>query len=223
MRLLNNIEEYALDFLTGKNDDIMEERINCFEKLNSVYCDARIEYLIRGIRDYELNNKNNEKYKELYKNCLILLENNKMEQLKNVFKNIEKVNLPKLYKYFFNKIKIKLKINEFNNIFPMCEDELDLYPIRKEINNSFDLEEDINVLEEFLLENCFERKIFEEDYLTNKISMYYYLLKVLKYELEILEDIKEQKKNLYENVIKIEKKILDSKKYNIPIKLKSGF
>ena len=226
MTVLNNIEKYALDLLTGKNDEIMEERINCFSKINSVFGDDGIDYLINAITEsfiYNLRTNKYKVYKQLYENCLNLLEKNKIDQLNNVFIRIEKLNLPNIYKYFFDKIKIKLRLKEFNNKFPICEEELDDYPIRKEINNRFDLEEDINNLEDFLLKHCFDTCVFNEKNLTNKISKYYYLLKVLRYELEILPDIREMRKELYVNVLKIEKKIINSKKYNIPIRLKSGF
>lgn len=223
MSILKSIEEYALNLLmNNKTDDIFQDRIKTFETINSVLEDRAIDYLIYSIESYNLIKKN-EHYKLLYNNCCKLLENNKISQLEKVLDKIQNINLPTIYKYFFNKIKIKISIDKFNNNFELFDKEIIIYPNRIFIENTFDLEDDIENLKDFLLEICFDRRVFNKKYINNNIISYEYFLHLLQYNLEIIPEIKEKYKDDYNEINEILKKIDNSKKNNIPIKIKSGF
>ena len=229
MTILKHIESYALDLLlNNKQDEIMNERIDCFKTINSINSNDKVQFLIENISETFYNNNNNiiknNYYKILYLNCKKLLENNKIEQLEKVFEKINKINnIPELYKYFFDKIKIKIRIKKFNELIPISENVFNSYPNRIKIDDSFDLQNDIYELKRFILKECFIKNKFDENYMTSNISHYYYFLKVLKYNLEILESVKNNNIILYNEIVKINNLILNSQKYKIPLKLKTGF
>lgn len=223
MSILKNIEEYALNFLlNGTTDDIFQDRIKTFQTINSVLEDRAIDYLIYSIESYNIIKKK-ESYRILYNNCCNLLKKNKISQLELVLNKIENINLPKIYKYFFNKIKIKIFIDKFNQNEDMFDSDIIDYPQRIFIENSFDLEDDINNLIDYLLKICFDKRVFDCKYLNNNIINYEYFVKLLKYNLEIIPDIKNKYIDIYHEINKIFIKIDNSKKNNIPIKLITGF
>lgn len=224
MEIIHKIENLVLDILLSNLDqltldNIIFDRINCLKKINTCFPNTTVTYLLENIN---LENLPNNKYQKLYDNCIKLLDNNNYEKLEKVFDIIDKMNLHPLYYYFFSKIQIKYKLNLFNET-PLCEDIIYEYPNRIYINNIFDLEQDIDNLIKFIsLVSCNNKKVCYKN-VTNEAIRYHYFFKLVIYNINITKKTREKYKNILNNIYDIEKKINDSIKYNIPLKIKSGF
>lgn len=195
MKLLNTIENYATNIILKDNcDEIQLERLSNFRLINDIIntnddINYRANmYLIAGLDEY----KKSHLYRLLYESVLELYVKKRYNDLENTYKKLECINdMPKLYKYFFNKLKIEYKMEIFNNS-NLCDDELDEYPSRIKIENSFDLVKEIKTILNFLRERCFENKIFDINYMNVNIKKYYYFVKLLKYYLDIIPEVKKK-------------------------------
>lgn len=190
-----------------------------FKKINSCFPNQTASYLLENL---DIENLPNNKYKKLYHNCINLLENNNYEKLDKVFDIIDKINLHPLYDYFFSKIQIKYKLNIFNET-PIFDEIIYQYPDRIYINNIFDLEEDINNLIKFISIVCCNNKKIIYENVTNEAIRYLYFFKLVIYNINITKKTRNKYKNILINICDIEKKINNCIKYNIPLKIKSGF
>jgi len=197
MKLLNTIENYALKVILEDSEDIKSEiefeRLKGFKLINeTINSNDELNYqanmyLITGLNEYE----NNANYKLLYTSIKELVLENRFSELDNVYQSLGKLKeIPKIYKYFFDKMRLEYKITEYNLLVPNCEVEIDDYPNRIKIENSFDLVKEIRVIIKFIKKKCFDNQILEFSYLNSNVEKYYYFIRLLKFYLEILPEIK---------------------------------
>ena len=202
MTLIQGLENYILDLLLFKKKDIiMTERFNSYHTINLVFCDKTISYLLYHSKNIvEIRNKDFSDYLKL---CQQLQKEKNNYKLIKTLEHLENINIPIIYKFFFNKIIIYLKLHEFYK-YPFIDNMIDDFPNRIIINNQFDLEEDIVIITQFLKKMCFNNMEFILENINNKACDYLYFFKILKYEIYILPETKIIFNNLVENIIIIE-------------------
>ena len=225
MDLLEKLENYILDLLLlDEIDPIFEERLASYELIHSYYDGISntshyksIEFLLEAIKKKPLIDFRKSPFNDILRKIFDLLNKNlKLE--KGFLENINNINAPEIFKYFFNKFIIAARIDEFNQV-PVFETEIEDYPDRVYIENQFDLIEDIENLIDYISKFCFNNKIISFDNIVNKAVNYKYFFDLLIFNITLIKFTKEMYGDILTDIISIRKKIINAIEYNIPLKI----
>ena len=201
MDLIEQLEKYIINLLLGFQDPISDDRLKSYHTINLVFDNNTISYLLNLAKEIPLIiNEDLNKYLSL---CYEFIKNNDRIELINILNKLDSLDIPELYQYFFNKIIIKIKIEEFNS-FPFIDNMIDDFPKRILVKNQIDLIEDIIIIKNYLEYNCFNNMEIIAENINNKYKDYIYFIKLLKYQICILSETKIIFSKLLKNIINIE-------------------
>ena len=203
MDLIDQLEKYIINLLFGSKDPISEDRLKSYHTINLVLNNNTISYLLNLAKN--ISSIINEDINEYLIICYELEKSNNRIKLINMLNKLETLDIPELYKYFFNKIIIKFKIEEFNK-FPFIDNVIEDFPRRILIKNQIDLIEDIIIIKKFIEKQCFNKKDISIENINDKYQDYLYFFKLLKYQICILSETKIIFSKLLKNITNIENK-----------------
>lgn len=230
MDLLQNLENYLLDLLLLDDiDTIFQERLASYELINKYNSDNTlnnnydaIEFLLTAIKEKPLIDLRKSEENKILKDLVNLFDSGKIPNESDV-NNMDNNQYNDIHQYFFNKVIIELKIEEFN-LLPFNDEELEFneemsYPDRVFVENQFDLMEDIENLIEFLIVSCFNGVDLTFENISNKAIKYKYFFDLLIYQINMISFTKNIYKDALDKLILFREKINNAIEYNIPLKI----